>query len=72
MDFAWATITRDIVIPSPTRPRLSRSGKTHNIFAERISFAEHWKRVAKPSELHVALNTAHFFQLEIRKKSGIF
>ena len=30
-DFAGATITRDIVIPGPTRPGLSHAGKTHNI-----------------------------------------
>ena len=37
-------------------------------FAERISFAEHWKLVAESSEFHLTLNKAHFFQLEIRKK----
>ena len=32
MDFTRATITRDIVIPGPTRPGLCHSGKSHNIF----------------------------------------
>ena len=40
-------------------------------FAERISFAEHWKLVAESSEFHLTLSRAHrahFSQLEIRKK----
>ena len=39
--------------------------------AERISFAEHGKLVAKSSEFHLTLSRAHkahFFKLEIRKK----
>ena len=39
--------------------------------AERISFAEHGKLVAKSSEFHLTLSRAHkahFFQLEIRNK----
>ena len=67
-----ATITRDIVTSSPTRPRLSRSDKTHNIFAERISFAEHWELVAESSELHLTLNRAHFFPARKTQKSGTF
>ena len=59
MDFARATITRDIFIPGPKQCGLSRS-KTHN-----ISFAEHWKLVAESSEFHLTLKRAHrvhFFQ----------
>ncbi len=45
-------------------------------FAERISFAEHWKLVAESSEFHLTLNRAHrahFFQLEIStQKCGPF
>ena len=46
----------------------------HNFFynfAERISFADHWKLVAESSEFHLTLSRAHrahFSQLEIRKK----
>ena len=46
--------------------------------AERNSFAEHGNLVAESSEFHLTLsrahnyNKAHFFQLEIRKKSGTF
>ena len=73
-DLARATITRDIFIPSPTRSGLSRSltnrQNTHN-FAERFSFAKHWKLVAESSEFHLMLSRAHFFQLEIPKKRDI-
>ena len=56
-------------------------------FAERISFAEHWKLVAEhwklvaehwklvaeSSEFHLTLSRAHFFQLDIRtQKSRTF
>ena len=52
--------------PNPT--------KLYN-FAERINFAEHGKLVAESSEFHLTLSRAHrvhFFQLEIRRKSGTF
>ena len=63
MDFARATITRDIFIPA-----------THIFynFAERISFAEHLTLVAESTELHLTLSRAHFFHLVIRKKTGQF
>ena len=81
MDFARATITRDIFIPGPTQCGLSRSLKqakhtTFYKFEEGISFAEHWKLVAESSEFQLTLKRAHslhFFQLEIRpKKAGHF
>ena len=80
MDFARATITRDIFIPGPTQCGLSRINKqakhtTIYKFAEGIGFAEHWKLVAESSEFHLTLKRAHrvhFFQLEIRQKSGTF
>ena len=43
--------------------------------AERIRFAEHGKLVSESSEFHLTLSRAHkghFFQPEIRKKSGTF
>ena len=52
MDFVRATITRDIFIPDPTRPGLSKNRQSTHNFAERISFAEHWKLVAESSEFH--------------------
>ena len=58
-------------MPGPTRPGLSRSGKTHNIFctfSERVSIAKHCKLVGDSSEFHLTLNRAFVFQLEIRKK----
>ena len=62
MDFVRATITRDMFLPCPTRPGLSRGltnmQNTHN-FAERISFTEHWKLVAESSEFHLTLSRAH-------------
>ena len=30
-------------------------------FAERISFAEHWKLVAESSDFHLTLSRVHFF-----------
>ena len=74
------TITRDIFIPGPTRPGLSRSfnnqakhTKVYN-FAERISFAEHWKLVAESSELHLTLSRSHleriFSNSKYAKKAG--
>ena len=76
MDFARATINRDIFIPGPTQCGLSRSLKqakhtTFYKFEEGISFAEHWKLVPESSEFHLTLKRAHrvhFFQLEIRQK----
>ena len=44
-------------------------------FAEQISFSEHWKLVTESSEFQLTLSRvhrAHFFQLEIRQKSGTF
>ena len=80
MDFARVTITRDIFIPDPTQCGLSRSFKqakhtTFYKFEDGISFAEHWQLVAESSEFHLTLKRAHrvhFFQLEIRQKSGTF
>ena len=76
MDFARATITRDIFIPGPMKCGLSRSLKQakHATFCqieEGISFAEHWKLVAESSEFHLMLKRAHrvhFLQLEISPK----
>ena len=71
-DFSRATITRDIFIMGPTRPRLSQN--THN-FAERISFAEHRNLVAESSEFHLTLNRAHrahFPNSKYAKKTGHF
>ena len=54
---------------------MTRSNCNNNYvadFAERISFAEHWKLVAESSEFHLTLSRAHgvyFFQIEIRKKA---
>ena len=77
MDFARATIIRDIFIPAlysvRTKSQLSKQAK-HTIFykfEEGISFAEHWKLVAETSEFHLTLKRAHrmhFFQLKIRQK----
>ena len=80
MDFARATITRDIFIPGPTQCGLSHINKqekhtTIYTFEEGISFAEHCKLVAESSEFHLTLKRAHrvhFFQLEMRQKSGTF
>ena len=62
-----------------TKSQLNKQAKHTQvyIFAERISFAEHWKLVAESSEFHLTLSRAHrvhFFQLEIRnnKKAGHF
>ena len=71
-DFARATITRDIFFPGPTRCGLSLKTLFFSILH---SFAEHWKMVAESSEFHLMLkraHRAHFFQLEIRPKSGTF
>ena len=40
---------------------LSRRQNTHKFtfFAERISFAEHWKPIAESSEFHLTLRRAH-------------
>ena len=66
--------TRDIFIPSPTQ-----FGQAKHItfykFQEGFSFSEHRKLVAESSEFHLTLKRAHrvhFFQLEIRQKSGTF
>ena len=68
-DFARAMIPRDIFIPGayagPTRP----TGLSHSLgkqakhtkfdnFAERITFAEHWKLVAESSEFQLTLSRA--------------
>ena len=66
MDFARVTVTRDNKQAKHT---------TFYKFEEGISFAEHWKLVAESSEFHLTLkrlHRVHFFQLEIRKKSGTF
>ena len=51
-DFARATITQDI---------FNQTGQNTHIFfynfAERISFAEHWKLVAESSEFHLTLSS---------------
>ena len=80
--FARATITRDIFIPGPGylypgpyAVRIKAKQTTFYKFEEGISFAEHWKVVAESSEFHLMLKRAHrvhFFQLEIRQKSGTF
>ena len=76
-DFERATITLDIFIPGPTQPGLSRSLKqtgkhtTFYNFAERISFAEHWKLVAESSEFHltpIRAHRAHFSNFRYAKK----
>ena len=77
MDFAQAKITRDIFIPGPTKSQQNRQAKhtTFYKFGEGISFAEHGKLVAESSEFHLTPSRAHrvhFFQLEIRQKSGTF
>ena len=78
-DCARATITRDIYIgalySARTKSQLNKQAKhtTFYNFAERISFAEHWKLVAESSEFHLTLSIAyraHFFQFEIPKKIG--
>ena len=60
-----------------TKSQLKKQSKhtTFYKFEEVISFAEHWKLVAGSSEFHLMLKRAHrvhFFQLEIRQKSGTF
>ena len=81
MDFARARIIRDILIPGPTqcglKSQLNKQAKhtTFYKFEEGISFSEHWNLVAESSEFHLTLKRAHrvhFFQLEIRQKSGTF
>ena len=81
MDFARATITRDIFIPGPTQCGLSRSIKkrakhtTFYKFEEGICFAEHWKLVAESSEFNLTLKRAHrvhFSNSKYAKKSGTF
>ena len=62
MDFARATITRDIFIPGPMLFGLSRKQakrKTFYKFEEGISFAKHWKLVAESSEFHLTLKRSH-------------
>ena len=67
-DVARATITRDIFIP---KSQQAKHTKLYH-FAERLSFAEQWKRVAESSELSRA-HRAQFSKLEIRtQKSGTF
>ena len=58
-----------------TKSQLNKQAKhtTFYKFEEGISCAEHWKLVAESSEFHLMLKRAHrvhFFQLEIRQKSG--
>ena len=56
--------------PGPTRLGLSRlETHTYNFhkFAERISFAEHWKLFAESSEFHLTLSTAHGAQFSNSK-----
>ena len=77
MDFARAMIARDIFIPGPTRPGLSRKQAKHTFynFAERISFGEHWKLVAESSEFHLMLSrahSAHFCPTQNTQKTGHF
>ena len=70
------------IYPGPyvarTESQLNKQAKHTQvyIFAERISFAEHWMLVAESSEFQLALSRAYraqFFQLEIRtKKAGHF
>ena len=60
-----------------TKSQLNKQAKhtTFYKFEEGISFAEHWKLVAESSEFHLTLKRAHrvhFFQLEIRQKTGHF
>ena len=76
-DLALATITRDIFIPCAMWPGLSRCFKNqakHTILQSELVL-EHWKLVAESSEFHLTLSRphrAHFFQHEIRKRSGTF
>ena len=82
MDFARSfTIIWDIFIPgtyaAQTKSQLNKQAKhtQFNNFAERISYAEHWKLVAESSEFNFTLSRvhrAHFFQLQIRKQTGHF
>ena len=61
--------------PGPNAVWTKSKHTTFYNFAERISFAEHWKMVAESSEFHLTLkraHRAHFFQLEIRQKSGTY
>ena len=56
-----------------TKSQLNKQAKHTKFynFAERISFAEHWKLVAESSEFHLMLSRAHrahFPQLKMRKK----
>ena len=60
-----------------TMSQLNKQAKhtTFYKFEEGICFSEHWKLVAESSEFHLTLKRAHivhFFQLEIRIKSGTF
>ena len=81
MEFVRPTITRDIFIPAPMQCGLCRSltnrqNTQHFTSLKReFGFVEHWKMVAESSEFHLTLKRAHivhFFQLEIRIKSGTF
>ena len=70
MDFARATITRDIFIPGPTQCGQAKH-TTFYKFEEGISFAEYWKLVDESSGFNLTLKRAHrvhFFQLAIRQK----
>ena len=80
-DFATVTIIWDIFIPGPyaaqTKSQLNKKAKNtpFNNFAERIRFAEHRKQVAELSGFDFTLSrvhSAHFFQFQIRQKSGTF
>ena len=81
-DFARVTITRDIFIPGPyvalSKSPLNKQTKhtKFNKFAERISFAEHWRLVAESSEFHFTASRAHleriFSNSEYAKKAGHF
>ena len=60
-----------------SKSQLNKQAKhtTFYKFQEGFSFSEHRKLVAESSEFHLTLKTAHrvhFFQLEIRQKSGTF
>ena len=80
-DYAQATIIWDIFIPvlfaSRTKSQLNKQAKHtkwYN-FADRISFAEHWKLAAESSEFHLTLSStyrAHFFPIRnMQKKRDI-
>ena len=75
-DYPGCDRTRDIVIPSPRRPRLSRSGQTHNIFtilqselALPSTGTGSWlPSRLRLSEFHLTLKRAHFSSSKYAKK----